>query len=166
MAEMAAFVIKRENLDPSKTIFVFDCGIFKADLRQIVFEWHEHSPKKNKNGVKWTAHQVLAKIRFNRRSLEDFCEADESLFKMLREKQNKVFADNLKRKPNKAKPLFLLLIGNPADEDFNFENVCHLAIETDTAKPRENYRPALLSICGATGDYNKKPEKPINYYAR
>jgi hypothetical protein len=84
IAETATFIIKRENFNPLQPIFVFDCEIFKADLRQIVFEWREHFPKKNENGVKWTAHQILAKIRFNRRFLEDFCEADESLFKMLR----------------------------------------------------------------------------------
>lgn len=160
LAEMAAFVIKQEDFNPLQTIFVFDCGLFKTDFRQIVFEWREHSPTKNENEVKWTAHQVLAKIRFNRRFLKDFCEADENLFKMLRERQNKVYEDNVKRKSSKAKSLFLLLISNPAvDEVFDFENVCHLAIEIDAAKPGENYRPALLAICGATDNYQQKAGK-------
>lgn len=157
MAEIVAFIVSLENLNPLNTIFVYDCRhSVKSDYRQIIFEWREHSPKNNKNGVEWTAHRILKMEKFKSRDPDDFCEADERLFKILREKQKKVFDTQLKRSPGSYRSFSLLLIGAEPYAIDNFESECHLAIEMDTAQPGENYRPPLNAFCGANGEWQRR----------
>lgn len=156
MAEIAAFIVSQENLNPLNTIFVYDCRrLFRSDFRQIIFEWREHSPKDNINRVKWTAHRILKTEKFRSRELDDFCEAGERLFKILWERQKKAFDSQLKRNPGLHWSLFLLLIGIES-QSANFESEYHLAIEIDVAQPGENYCPVIYALCGASHDWKRK----------
>lgn len=155
MAKIAAFIVNRENFNPLNTIFVYDHRrVMKTDYRQIIFEWRNYSPDNSK--VIWTAHQILGRIKFRNSQLDDFCEADEQLFKLMLERQKKVFSSSSKLISALNRRLFLLLISGEPRGDFGTEDVCHLAVKIDRAAPGENYQPQLFALCGATGEWKRE----------
>jgi len=156
MAEIAGHIVNLEWLDPLSTIFVFDCSHhFNVDFRHIVFEWRKHDPKENAWGAKWTAHRILEKRKFRSNRLDDFCEADERLFKLLWEDQRKALASKSRKILSLNRSLRLLVIDDGTLDDFSIPSVCHLAIEIDRAQPGENFKPELFALCGAPGEWRR-----------
>jgi hypothetical protein len=104
----------------------------------------------------------LKTVKFRIRDLEDFCEADDRLFKKLWEVQRKVFDSQLKCNSGLYWLLFLLLIANEQHTVANFDSECHLAIEIDTVQSGENIvRPFTLCVMWVV-ILNGKSVKQVN----
>lgn len=77
---LASFIVNQENLNPHRTIFVFDLrSIFENHFRQIFFEWNNNIATGRTRNI-WSARRIIKKNVFRKKDLDNFIEADPELF--------------------------------------------------------------------------------------